>query len=194
MQARDHVRQPFVIFGQPAEPCCPGEGALYHPAAWQQHEAALGLLQLDDFQADALRGGSGRWLARRCSPDRRSPPPPCAPSPPAPPRPAPPPVPDPGRWLESPAGPAPRRGYRPPGGSCCRCAACTHRSPPDARSPASIAAWRCRRSRPSAGRYGRLPSAASPADRAPSLQSSRPPASAGSADRPPPTVASRPGR
>lgn len=52
MQACDHLRQAFVVPGEAAEARRPCEGAPHHPAPGQ-HEGALGLLQLDDINADA---------------------------------------------------------------------------------------------------------------------------------------------
>jgi hypothetical protein len=51
MQAGDHFGQAFVVVGQAAEACRPGEGALHHPAPGQEHEAPFGFRQLDDLQA-----------------------------------------------------------------------------------------------------------------------------------------------
>ncbi len=52
MQARQHRRQAFIVTRQPPEAGQPGETALDHPTAGQQHKPALGLSQVDDFQLD----------------------------------------------------------------------------------------------------------------------------------------------
>ena len=44
-----------VVTRQPPEAGQPGETALDHPTAGQQHEPTLGLSQVDDFQLDAVR-------------------------------------------------------------------------------------------------------------------------------------------
>ena len=63
MQPRHSLRQPLVVARQAAEARHPGEGALHHPAPGQEHEAALGLGQLDHLQPDAvLRRRRGRLL------------------------------------------------------------------------------------------------------------------------------------
>ena len=48
MQAEQRRREPLVVAGEAAEAGGPCEVALDHPAFGQQHEAALGLGQLDD--------------------------------------------------------------------------------------------------------------------------------------------------
>ena len=63
VQSCEDRRQPLVVTRQAAEARGPGEAALDDPALRRQHEAALGLGQLDDFQADAMPGGGiGRLL------------------------------------------------------------------------------------------------------------------------------------
>ena len=62
MQRRQGRGQALVVARQAAEARGPGEAALDDPAPGQEHEAALGLGQLDHLQLDAVRGGRGRWL------------------------------------------------------------------------------------------------------------------------------------
>lgn len=62
MQASHRLRHPFVIARQPAKPRRPAEMAFHHPASGQQHDAALGLGQIDDHQLDAVRTGGRRRL------------------------------------------------------------------------------------------------------------------------------------
>ena len=185
-------RQAFVVSGQAAEARGPGKGALDDPAPGQQHEAALGLRQLDHLQPDAVRRRIGGRVAHRCSPGRRRPVRPSARSPPAPPRPT--------RDLARSwalAGVTSSASSSPSVSTASMDLAAlaplvARRSRRDARSLASIAAWRCRRSPPWVGRRGPPPSAASRAGRAPSPQSSPPRASAASAGRPPARAANRP--
>jgi hypothetical protein len=49
--------QPFIVAGKPAETGGPGEVTLHYPAAREEHEAALGLGQLDDRPVDPMRSG-----------------------------------------------------------------------------------------------------------------------------------------
>ena len=61
VQSGQRLCQPFIIADKAAEACHPTETALDHPATRQQHEAALGRGQLDDFETDAMllsRGSS----------------------------------------------------------------------------------------------------------------------------------------
>ncbi len=57
VQARQYFGQTLVVASKPAEARGPGEVALDDPATRQQHKAALGLGQLDDFEPDAMGGG-----------------------------------------------------------------------------------------------------------------------------------------
>lgn len=52
-----------MIFDQASALGGPVKGALHHPPAGHQHEAALGFRGLDHLQRDAMsaRGGSGLW-------------------------------------------------------------------------------------------------------------------------------------
>ncbi len=58
MQAGQDVRQTLIVTRQPPEAGGPGEPTLDHPPLGEQDEAAFGLGQLDDLQADAV-GCSG---------------------------------------------------------------------------------------------------------------------------------------
>lgn len=62
VQPRQRLRQVLIVTRQAPEPGRPPERALHHPAAWQQHEALLGLRELDHLQPDALRLGGLRRL------------------------------------------------------------------------------------------------------------------------------------
>ena len=55
MQAGQRLRQAFVVASQAAEARHPGKTAFDYPTPRQQHKAALGGGQLDDFQPDAIR-------------------------------------------------------------------------------------------------------------------------------------------
>jgi len=46
--------QALLVAGQASEPIDPAEAALHDPAARKQHEAFLGLRQLDDVQFAAF--------------------------------------------------------------------------------------------------------------------------------------------
>ena len=59
MESGEGLRQPLIVTCQAAEARHPSKGAFHHPAARQQHEAPLGVGQLDDLQPDALLLGGG---------------------------------------------------------------------------------------------------------------------------------------
>ena len=53
-----------MVFDRTTEAGGPGKAALDDPACWPQHQAALGLGQLDDLQLDAMFAcNSGRLVA-----------------------------------------------------------------------------------------------------------------------------------
>ena len=52
----------FIVLDEPSKPRCPCEGPLHDPSSGQEHEAALGLRQLDDVKGDAVFGGRGGGL------------------------------------------------------------------------------------------------------------------------------------
>ena len=54
MQTDKGLTQAFVVAGEAAEACHPGEAAFDDPASGQEDEAALGGGQLDDLEADAV--------------------------------------------------------------------------------------------------------------------------------------------
>ncbi len=60
VESGEDAGQPLVVLGEAPEAGGPSEAALDHPAARQQHEAALGLGVLDDDEADAVTLGLGR--------------------------------------------------------------------------------------------------------------------------------------
>ena len=62
MEVREGLSASFVVFDEPSEAGDPGEGSLDTPPSGQQHEAALGLRQLDDVERNAVLGGGGRGL------------------------------------------------------------------------------------------------------------------------------------
>ncbi len=62
MNACQRLRQAFIVAGKSPEPTCPGEIPFHDPAFWQQHEPALGRLQLDHLQSDAVGLGFSGWL------------------------------------------------------------------------------------------------------------------------------------
>ena len=62
MQSDQSGREPFVIFGQAAEPCHPTETPLGHPAAGKQHKAPLGFREFDDMKEHSLLEGRLRRL------------------------------------------------------------------------------------------------------------------------------------
>src|SRR5262249_15943552 len=59
VQPRQHCWQSLVIADEATEAGTPGEIALNYPPAWKQHEAALGLGQLDYLEVDAVLRGVG---------------------------------------------------------------------------------------------------------------------------------------
>ena len=54
VEVDDGSREPRVIARQTAATRHPDKGAFHHPAPGQQHDAALGLLQFDHLQPDAV--------------------------------------------------------------------------------------------------------------------------------------------
>src|ERR1035437_5884963 len=64
MKTFERSVEPFVVSGESAEARGPGEASLDHPAAWQQHESALGHWVFDYFEPDAVAlGRLGRGVA-----------------------------------------------------------------------------------------------------------------------------------
>jgi hypothetical protein len=60
MKAFEGGVEPFVLSGEAAEPCRPGEAAFDDPTAWQQQEASFCHRVLDHFEPQAmLLGGLG---------------------------------------------------------------------------------------------------------------------------------------
>lgn len=57
MQAFQGFRQALVVASEKSKASCPAEGPFSHPTAWQEHEAFLGLWQLDDLEANAPVSG-----------------------------------------------------------------------------------------------------------------------------------------
>ena len=54
VEAGEGGSEAFIVAGEAAEACGPAEAALDDPAARQEHEAALGVGQLDHEQGDAV--------------------------------------------------------------------------------------------------------------------------------------------
>src|SRR5690606_21957174 len=54
MQASQSFGQALVVACQAAKTRCPAERTFNHPTTRQEHKAALGIRQLDNFQADTL--------------------------------------------------------------------------------------------------------------------------------------------
>jgi hypothetical protein len=48
--------EPFVVSGESAEACGPGEASFYHPTARQEHEASFGHRMFDHFETYAVIG------------------------------------------------------------------------------------------------------------------------------------------
>ena len=59
MEARERSLQAFIILGQAAKACRPGEGSFDHPAPGQEHESLLGLLKFHHMKLDAMLFGVG---------------------------------------------------------------------------------------------------------------------------------------
>src|SRR5579859_2104604 len=57
VENRQGLRQALIVASQTPKTSHPGERALDHPSTRQEHEAALGLRQLDHFQADTMLFG-----------------------------------------------------------------------------------------------------------------------------------------
>src|SRR5882757_7020601 len=64
MKACERRGESFIVAGKTTKAGRPSKGSLDHPAPWQEDKTALGFLELDDFQAQAL----GRGLRRRLLP------------------------------------------------------------------------------------------------------------------------------
>ena len=65
MKAGEAGGEAFIVARETAETARPGKGSLDHPASGQEHKAALGLVVLDDLQADSMFSGRmGRILSR----------------------------------------------------------------------------------------------------------------------------------
>ncbi len=54
MESFEGCVEPFVVSGEAAEACGPGEGSFHHPAAWQQDKTSFGHGMFDHFQAQAV--------------------------------------------------------------------------------------------------------------------------------------------
>jgi len=57
MEVGEGLGAPLVVFDEPAEAGSPCEGSLDNRSSGQEHEAALGLRQLDDLERDAMFSG-----------------------------------------------------------------------------------------------------------------------------------------
>lgn len=67
MKSGQGFAEALIIAGQATEARGPGETALHHPPAWQEHEAAFGLSVLNGFQLNAMLLGGDSGIFTRVS-------------------------------------------------------------------------------------------------------------------------------